>query len=57
MPIVGVLEDQLKTFAEENKRPPKADEIKLIGNRLLQQQTQKGWIWDSKTPTFQVPVP
>ncbi len=54
---VGAFEDQLKSLAEEKKRPPLPDEIKLIGNRLLTQQTQKGWLWNSKTPTFQVPVP
>jgi len=54
---VGALSDQLQTFAEENKRPPKAEEVKLIGNRLLQQQTQKGWLWNSKEATFKVPVP
>lgn len=57
---VGALEDQLKTFAEENKRPPKADEIKLMGNRLLQQQKSTsflGSLFGSKTPMFQVPVP
>ncbi len=55
--FVGQLSDQLQQSADENKRPPKADEIKLIGSRLLQQQVQKGWLWNSKVPTFQVPVP
>lgn len=54
---VGALSDQLQQFSEENKRAPKAEEVKLIGNRLLQQQTSKGWLWNSKVPTFQVPVP
>lgn len=55
--FVGSLEDQLKQFSDDNKKPPKAEDIKLMGSRLLQQQTQKGWLWNSKTPTFQVPVP
>jgi hypothetical protein len=54
---VGALSDQLQEFAAENKRAPKAEEVKLMGNRLLQQQTSKGWLWNSKVPTFQVPVP
>lgn len=55
--FTGALSDQLQQFTEDNKRPPKLDEVKLIGARLLQQQTQKGWLWNSKSPTFQVPVP
>lgn len=54
---VGTLSDALQEFATENKRAPKAEEVKLIGNRLLQQQTSPGWLWNSKVPTFQVPVP
>ena len=55
--FTGALSDQLQQFAEENKRPPKLDEVKTIGMRLLQQQVQPGWLWNSKTPTFSVPVP
>lgn len=57
---VGALEDQLKTFADENKRPPKFEEVQLIGRRLLQTQKSTsffGSIFGSKTATFQVPVP
>lgn len=54
---VGALSDQLQEFAAENKRAPKVEEVKLMGSRLLQQQTSKGWLWNSKVPTFQVPVP
>jgi hypothetical protein len=55
--FTGALSDQLQQFAEENKRPPKLDEVKTIGARLLQQQVQPGWLWNSKSPTFSVPVP
>jgi hypothetical protein len=55
--FTGALADQLQQFAEENKRPPKMEEVQLIGRRLLQTQTQPGWLWNSKTPTFSVPVP
>lgn len=55
--FVGSLSDQLQAFAEENKRPPKMDEVKTIGSRLLQAQTTKGWFFNTSTPTFQVPVP
>lgn len=55
--FVGVLADQLQQFAEDNKRPPKVEEVKTIGARLMQAQTQKGWLWNSQSPTWQVPVP
>ena len=55
--FTGALADQLKDFADENKRPPKAEEVQQIGRRLLTEQTSKGWFWNSKTPTYQVPVP
>ena len=55
--FTGALADQLQQFADDNKRPPKADEIKTIGSRLMQAQTTKGWLWNSQTPTYQVPVP
>jgi hypothetical protein len=55
--FTGALADQLQQFTDDNKRPPKVDEIKTIGARLLQSQTTKGWLWNSSNPTFQVPVP
>lgn len=55
--FTGALADQLQQFSEENKRPPKLDEVKQIGMRLLQQQTVPGYLWNSKSPTFSVPVP
>jgi hypothetical protein len=55
--FTGALADQLQDFAQENKRAPKVDEVKTIGARLLQAHTTKGWLWNSQTPTFQIPVP
>lgn len=59
--FVGALSDQLQQSAEENKRPPKIDEVKLIGARLMQSQTRPGlfgmFFGGTQTPTFQVPVP
>jgi hypothetical protein len=56
----GALADQLSQFAEENKRPPKAEEVQLMGRRLMQTQRSTGFfgsLFGSKTPTYQVPVP
>ena len=56
--FTGALSDQLQQFSEENKRPPKIDEVRLIGSRLMQSQTTPGWLWGTnQTPTFQIPVP
>ncbi len=55
--FTGALADQLQQFADDNKRPPKIEEVKTIGSRLMQSQTTKGWLWNSQAPTFQVPVP
>lgn len=55
--FTGALSDQLQESAEKNKKPPSIEDVKLIGSRLLQSQTQPGWLWNSKVPTYQVPVP
>lgn len=56
--FTGALSDQLATFADENKRPPKIDEVKLIGSRLMQSQKTPGFLWGTNdTPTYSVPVP
>jgi hypothetical protein len=56
--FTGALADQLQQFTEDNKRPPKVDEIKTIGARLMQSQSTPGRFWGTNTnPTFQVPVP
>ena len=56
--FTGALADQLQEFAEENKRAPKTDEVKVIGSRLMQAQKVPGRLWGTNEyPTFQVPVP
>lgn len=56
--FVGALADQLQDAATENKRPPKPDEIKTMGARLLQAQSYPGrWWGTNESPMFQVPVP
>jgi hypothetical protein len=55
--FTGALSDQLQQFAEENKRAPKIDEVRTIGARLMQSQTKPGFLWNSKVPTYQLPVP
>lgn len=55
--FVGSLQDALKDFADENKKPPALKDVQTIGSRLLQAHTIEGWLWNSKTPMYQVPVP
>ncbi len=56
--FVGALSDQLEQFAGDNKRPPKADEVKTLGARLLQAQSYPGrFFGTNQSPMFQVPVP
>lgn len=55
--FTGALSDQLEEFAGEAKKQPTIEEVRTIGSRLLQQQTSKGWLWNSKVPMFTVPVP
>jgi hypothetical protein len=56
--FAGAISDQLQDFATENKRPPKLDEIKLMGSRLLQAQSYPGRFWGTnEATTFHVPVP
>lgn len=55
--FVGALQDSLKDFADENKKPPALKDVQAIGSRLLQAHTTQGWLWNSKTPMYQVPVP
>lgn len=57
---VGALEDQIKTWTDEKKKPPSFEETQLIGRRLLQQQRSTsffGNLFGTKVPTYQVPVP
>ena len=55
--FVGALQDSLKDFADEKKKPPALKDVQTIGSRLLQAHTTEGWLWNSKTPMYQVPVP
>lgn len=55
--FVGSLQDALKDFADENKKPPALKDVQTIGARLLQAHTTEGWLWNSKTPMYKVPVP
>lgn len=53
--FVGALHDQLIQFQQNEKRPPKDEDINLIGTRLLQEQ-HTHW-WESSQGLFEVPVP
>jgi len=55
--FTGALADQLQEMTSQTKKPPTIEEVRTIGARLLQSQTQPGWLWNSKVPTYQVPVP
>lgn len=56
--FVGALQDALTDFQGDSRRQPTQKDIQTIGSRLLQEQTtHKGWLWDSKSSTFEVPVP
>jgi len=55
--FTGALSDQLEAAQSESKKQPTIEEVKTIGARLLQQQTSKGWLWNSQVPMFTVPVP
>lgn len=56
--FTGGLADALDAYQKDNKKVPSAEEVKKIGAQLLQQQvTDKGWLWDSKSATFDLPIP
>jgi hypothetical protein len=56
--FVGSLTDQLRQFSQDNDRPPKFEEIRTMGARLLQNQEAPGRFFGTNTyPTYQVPVP
>lgn len=56
--FVGALQDSIAAYQTENKKAPKAEDIQKIGNQLLQQQvTSKGFLWDSKSALYNIPVP
>lgn len=53
--FVGALQDSMKDFTEQNKRPPKLEDIQLMGARLLQEQV-KHWFWANER-MFEVKIP
>jgi hypothetical protein len=56
--FVGALADQLRQFSQDNTRPPKFEEVRTIGARLLQNQEVPGRFFGTNTTsTYQVPVP
>jgi len=56
--FVGALADQLRQFSVDNTRPPKFEEYRQMGARLLQNQEVPGRLWGTNTtPVYQVPVP
>ena len=56
--FVGALADQLRQFSKDNDRPPKFEEVRTMGARLLQNQEVPGRFFGTNTtPTYQVPVP
>ncbi len=59
--FVGGLQDQLDQFQKDNKKVPKAEEVRKIGAQLMQEQAtgRRGWLYftDETTPTYQLPVP
>lgn len=56
--FTGALADALDDYQREHKKVPPPPEVKKIGAQLMQQQiTDKGWLWDSKSATFDLPIP
>lgn len=56
--FTGGLADALDTYQKDHKKVPSTEEVKKIGAQLMQQQiTDKGWLWDSKSATFDLPIP
>jgi len=56
--FVGALSDQIHQFSKDNSRPPKFEELRTMGARLLQAQQTPGRFFGTNTyPTYQVPIP
>ena len=53
--FTGALRGALEAFQETNKRPPKEEEVELMGTKLLQ-KSGGGW-FTGGTEMFKVPVP
>ena len=56
--FTGALADQIRQFSQDNSRPPKFEEIRSMGAKLLQNQDVPGRFWGTNTtPTYKVPIP
>lgn len=56
--FVGSLQDALDDYQKNSAKVPGVDEIRTIGARLMQEQvTSKGYLWDSKSPLYSLPLP
>jgi hypothetical protein len=56
--FVGGLADQLDQFQKDHKKVPGFEDVKTMGAQLMQEQiTSKGTFWDSKSATYQMPLP
>lgn len=56
--FVGALQDVLDAYQTDNKKVPKMDDVRQMGARLMQEQvTSKGYLWDSKSPMYNQPLP
>lgn len=59
--FIGSLQDEMQQFTQDNKRPPKDQDIELMGSRLLAEQSS-GWfgklpLIGGQTEMFRVDVP
>lgn len=58
--FVGAMQDALDAQQKDTKKVPSLEEVRKIGARLMQEQTQPGkWfgLIDGKTPLYQTPIP
>lgn len=58
--FVGAMQDALDAHQKDSKKVPSLEEVRKIGARLMQEQTQSGkWfgLVDGKTPLYQLPIP
>lgn len=56
--FTGTLQIGIDDWTQTHGKPPTSKDITdTIGPEVIQQRTEKGWIWDSKRPFFQQDVP
>lgn len=56
--FTGAISTALDVWTETHGKPATSKDITdTIAPQILQQQTQKGYLWDSKTPFYNVPPP